>query len=71
LVQSQGTFTPTGDLAIPRARHRATLLLDGRLLIAGGVAPGVPLGLASAELYDIFLYDKAAIPPLPISDWIW
>lgn len=44
---STGVFTPTGDMTTPRAWHTATLLPDGRVLIAGGYGP-----LASAELYD-------------------
>ena len=44
-------FSPTGSLVTARAGHTATLLLDGRVLIAGGRVSA--LGeLASAELYD-------------------
>jgi WD40 repeat protein len=44
-------FSPTGSLATARAGHTATLLLDGRVLIAGGRV-GALDWIASAELYD-------------------
>lgn len=53
-----GRFTPTGSLVAARYYHTATLLPDGRVLLVGGTARGVPLRtadalpLASAELYD-------------------
>jgi len=53
---AHGTFSPTGSMATARDGHTATLLLDGRVLIAGGAdaEPGKcnydPL--ATAELYD-------------------
>ncbi|PLP99410.1 kelch repeat-containing protein [Cupriavidus pauculus] len=46
-----GTWTQTGSLAQAREQHTATLLADGRVLVAGGEAPG-GVALASAELYD-------------------
>lgn len=46
------TFSLTGSMTTPRAGATATLLPDGRVLVAGGVATAVPVTLSSAELYD-------------------
>ena len=52
-----GTWTRTGSMAATRFGHTATLLANGKVLVAGGagMAPGATIcsdPLASAELYD-------------------
>jgi hypothetical protein len=44
-AQTPGTFSATGSMTVPRAFHTATLLPNGKVLIAGG-------GTAVLELYD-------------------
>jgi hypothetical protein len=39
-------------MATGRLAHSATTLLDGRVLVAGGVGGGDPANLTSAELYQ-------------------
>ena len=50
------TFSPTGDMTVDRALHTATLLGNGKVLIAGGQesesTTPTYVFLASAELYD-------------------
>jgi hypothetical protein len=49
-----GTWTPTGSMVVNRSDHTATLLPNGKVLVAGGFSgsglDGVPVN--SAELYD-------------------
>lgn len=45
-----GTWNLTGSMSVPRARFTATLLLNGKVLVAGGSNNG--LSTATAELYD-------------------
>jgi hypothetical protein len=59
---STGSWTATGSMVTPRARHTATLLKNGKVLVAGGYCPGTTKGcpsvldpdgaIATAELYD-------------------
>ena len=48
---STDRWTPTGDMTHSRASPTATLLRDGRVLVAGGVDESTR-SLASAEVYD-------------------
>jgi Galactose oxidase, central domain len=55
---TSGKWLPAGQQLTPRMLHTATLLQDGRVLVAGGVASGDGAHpLVSAELY---------LPPRPI-----
>ena len=47
--ETGGTWTVTGDLHAPRADHTATLLPDGKVLLAGGGNDDV--NMASVQLY--------------------
>ena len=46
-----GTWTATGSLGTARDLHTATLLPNGKVLVAGGSADGFQ-AFSSAELYD-------------------
>jgi hypothetical protein len=48
-----GSFSKTGNMAVPRGGHSATVLMNGKVLVAGGGDQGGGgTGSASAELYD-------------------
>jgi hypothetical protein len=51
-AQPAGTFTATGSMLTARTEHTATLLPNGKVLIAGGLSQDLLQGLSSAELYD-------------------
>jgi hypothetical protein len=50
IAQTSAGFTPTGNMTTSRGAHAATLLFNGKVLIAGGQQGSA--GLANAELYD-------------------
>jgi hypothetical protein len=55
LKAGSGLLQPTGSMSALRIGHTATLLQDGRVLIAGGMVPtetGGMMVLRTAELYD-------------------
>jgi V8-like Glu-specific endopeptidase len=47
-----GKLSPTGSMSTGRLANSLTTLLDGRVLVAGGVGAGEPGNLSSAELYQ-------------------
>ena len=49
---STSTFTQTGSMAVGRFLHTATLLQNGKVLIAGGALTSTAAPVATAELYD-------------------
>jgi hypothetical protein len=56
VTSSSARFTPTGNMQVARVVHTATLLGDGRVLMAGSrirVSKFCDGGVSSAELYDL------------------
>jgi hypothetical protein len=51
-AQSPGAFSAVGSLTTARCFHTAILLLDGRVLIAGGQNGASADPLSSTEIYD-------------------
>lgn len=51
-IQAQVGFVSTGNMTAARNNHTATLLQDGRVLIAGGSPASNTSQLQSAEIYD-------------------
>ena len=49
---SDGTFSLTGSMTTGRGGHTATLLPNGKVLIAGGLVSGNTGFISSAELFD-------------------
>ena len=49
---STGSWTLASSLNQPRAGHTATLLNDGKVLVAGGLASTSTINTRNAELYD-------------------
>jgi hypothetical protein len=59
-----GMFVPTGNMSVARSTHTATLLSDGRVLIAGGVSYG-GIGVFQGSLATAELYTPATLVPAP------
>jgi hypothetical protein len=51
--EATGAFSPTGSMAYPRLGHTATMLHNGKILVAGGHNGFSKRAMPSAELYDV------------------
>jgi hypothetical protein len=61
---STGTFSATGSMAAARSAHTATLLRDGRVLVAGGVSYG-GIGIFGGSLASTEFYIPNVLVPGP------
>lgn len=61
---SKGIFLDAGSMTTARETHTATLLNDGRVLIAGGVSYG-GIGIFSGSLLTAELYTPGTLAPAP------
>lgn len=61
------TWTSAPQLQQPRSDHAATLLKDGRVLVAGGHVG--PTTLSSVEIYDPVANAWSYAAPLPLRRW--
>ncbi len=62
---NSGAFRPTGSMSTAREGHTATLLRDGRVLIAGGSSNGITT-TSSAEVYNPRTGSFTAISPMNV-----
>ncbi len=62
---NSGAFRPTGSMLTAREGHTATLLRDGRVLIAGGSSNGITT-TSSAEVYNPRTGSFTAISPMNV-----
>jgi hypothetical protein len=62
---ASGSFRATGSMKSPREGHSATLLRDGRVLIAGGSPNGIAT-TASVEVYDYHTRRFTALAPMGV-----
>jgi hypothetical protein len=62
---TSATFLPSPDLITPRYEHTATLLADGRVLIAGGITDAYPPGSGYIALSTTEIYTPRAVIPAP------
>jgi hypothetical protein len=61
-----GTFTQTGNMTVARSQHSATLLPDGRVLLAGGSSSNSSIP-TSTEIYDPATGTFRAAAPMTVA----